>query len=60
MDFGASDGIMTDEQLAAAEAAHGPILHIPMTSGAVAVIYNLPGIGSGQLKLPVMSWQTST
>ncbi len=51
VDFGASDGIMTDDQIAAAEAAHGPILHIPMTSGAVAVIYNLEGIGSGQLKL---------
>ncbi|MFH1651882.1 MAG: phosphate ABC transporter substrate-binding protein PstS [Chloroflexota bacterium] len=51
VDFGASDGIMTDEQIAAAAAAHGPILHIPMTSGAVAVIHNLEGIGSGQLKL---------
>jgi phosphate transport system substrate-binding protein len=51
VDFGASDGIMTDEQVAAAEAAHGPILHIPMTSGAVAIVYNLEGIGSGQLKL---------
>lgn len=51
VDFGASDGIMTDEQVAAAEATHGPVLHVPMTSGAVAVIYNLAGIGSGQLKL---------
>lgn len=51
VDFGASDGIMTAEQQARAEAAHGPILHIPMTSGAVAVVYNLAGIGSGQLKL---------
>lgn len=51
VDFGASDGIMTDEQNAAAEAAGGPILHIPMTSGAVAVVYNLQGISSGQIKL---------
>jgi phosphate transport system substrate-binding protein len=51
VDFGASDGIMTDEQVAAAEAAGGPILHIPMTSGAVAVIVNLQGIQQGQLKL---------
>jgi phosphate transport system substrate-binding protein len=51
VDFGASDGIMTDEQVAAAEAAGGPILHIPMTSGAVAIIVNLPGIEQGQLKL---------
>jgi phosphate transport system substrate-binding protein len=42
---------MNDEQTAAAEAAGGPILHIPMTSGAVAVVFNLPGVQSGQLKL---------
>jgi phosphate transport system substrate-binding protein len=51
VDFGASDGIMTAEQQAKAEAAHGPILHIPMTSGAVTIIYNLAGVGTGQLKL---------
>ena len=42
---------MTDAQEAAAVAAGGPILHIPMTFGAVAVVYNLPGIATGQLKL---------
>jgi phosphate transport system substrate-binding protein len=51
VDFGASDGIMTDEQQSKAEAAGGPILHIPMTSGAVAVIYNLSNIPSGQIRL---------
>lgn len=51
VDFGASDGIMTSAQQTAAETAGGPILHIPMTSGAVAIIFNLPGIGTGQLKL---------
>jgi len=51
VDFGASDGIMTDNQTANAVAAHGPILHIPMTSGAVAIILNVSGIASGQLKL---------
>ena len=50
VDFGATDGIMTANQTAAAVAASGPILHIPMTSGAEAIIYNLPGIASG-LKL---------
>jgi phosphate transport system substrate-binding protein len=50
VDFGASDGIMTAEQQTKAENAHGPILHIPMTSGAVAVIYNIPGV-NGQVKL---------
>jgi phosphate transport system substrate-binding protein len=51
VDFGASDGIMTPGQVSAAEAAYGPIIHIPMTSGAVAIIYNLAGISNGQLKL---------
>jgi len=51
IDFGASDAIMTSDQQAKAEAAGGPILHIPMTSGAVAIIYNLSGIPSGQIKL---------
>jgi len=50
VDFAGSDGIMTDAQVTAAEGAHGAILHIPMTSGAVAVIYNLPGV-TGQIKL---------
>ncbi|MBI2305622.1 MAG: phosphate ABC transporter substrate-binding protein PstS [Chloroflexi bacterium] len=51
VDFGASDGIMTEEQIKAAEKARGSILHIPSIMGAVAVSYNLPGIPSGQLKL---------
>jgi len=51
VDFGASDGIMTDVQQTKAEEANGSILHIPMTSGAVAVIYNISGISSGKLNL---------
>jgi len=50
VDFGASDGIMSADQISKAETKSGPILHIPMTSGAVALIYNVPNIG-GQLKL---------
>ena len=51
VDFGASDGIMNDDQIAAAKAAGGDILHIAMTSGSEAVVFNLPGIKSGGLKL---------
>ncbi len=51
VDFGATDGIMTEAQEKAAEAAGGPILHIPMTAGSVAIIYNLSGVNSGQLNL---------
>src|SRR5438105_1029040 len=40
VDFGASDGPMSDENLAKAP---GKILHLPTVAGAVVVIYNLPG-----------------
>ena len=40
VDFGASDGPMTDEQLKKAPA---PLFHIPMVLGAVVATYNLPG-----------------
>jgi phosphate transport system substrate-binding protein len=40
VDFGASDGPMTDEQLKKAPAE---LLHIPTVLGAVAVTYNLSG-----------------
>jgi phosphate transport system substrate-binding protein len=39
VDFGASDGALTDEQL---KQAPGELLHIPMTAGAVVITYNLP------------------
>jgi phosphate transport system substrate-binding protein len=42
VDFGASDGPMTDEQVAQ---AGGRVLHIPMVAGAVVPVYNLAGIG---------------
>jgi phosphate transport system substrate-binding protein len=44
VDFGASDGPMTDEQIAQ---AGGRVLHIPMVAGAVVPVYNVPGIGQG-------------
>jgi len=40
VDFGASDGPMSDENLAKAP---GKILHIPTVAGAVVMTYNLPG-----------------
>ena len=47
VDFGASDGPMSDDEL---DKAPGKILHIPTVMGAVVVAYNVPGIASG-LKL---------
>jgi phosphate transport system substrate-binding protein len=46
VDFGASDGPMTDEQLAQAKQK---ILHIPTVLGAVVPAYNIPGF-NGELK----------
>ncbi len=43
VDFGASDGPMSDENLAKAP---GKILHIPTVAGAVVMTYNLPGAPS--------------
>jgi phosphate transport system substrate-binding protein len=40
VDFGASDGPMSDENLAKAP---GKILHIPTVAGAVVMTYNIPG-----------------
>jgi phosphate transport system substrate-binding protein len=40
VDFGASDGPMSDENLAQAP---GKILHIPTVAGADVITYNLPG-----------------
>lgn len=46
VDFGASDGPMSDEQLAKAKVK---ILHIPTVLGAVVPAYNVPGV-SGELR----------
>lgn len=42
VDFGASDYPLNDEQTKNAEAAGGPVVHVPVTMGAVSVGYNLP------------------
>jgi phosphate transport system substrate-binding protein len=42
VDFGASDYPLNDEQTKNAEASGGPVVHIPVTMGAVSVGYNLP------------------
>ena len=46
VDFGASDGPMSDEQLKEAQVK---ILHIPTVLGAVVPAYNVPGI-NGEIK----------
>ena len=44
VDFGATDTPMTDAQLALSKA--GPVLHIPVTIGAVAVSFNVPDLSA--------------
>ena len=44
VDFGASDGPMTDEQLASSKVK---IQHVPTVLGAVVPIYNLDGVAGG-------------
>ncbi len=46
VDFGASDGPMSDEQLASAKVK---IIHLPTVLGAVVPAYNIPGF-KGELK----------
>ena len=52
VDFGASDGPMSDENLAKAP---GKILHIPTVAGADVVTYNLPGNPMLQLDGPTIA-----
>ena len=47
VDFGATDGPMSDQQIAAVK---GNVLHIPTVLGAVVVTYNLPSLGATKLK----------
>jgi phosphate transport system substrate-binding protein len=52
VDFGASDGPMSDQNLAK---ANGKILHIPTVAGADVITYNLPGDPALQLDGPVIA-----
>jgi phosphate transport system substrate-binding protein len=47
VDFGATDGPMTDEQIAAVQ---GNVMHIPTVIGAVVLTYNLPSLGATKLR----------
>ena len=42
--FGCSDAPMNQKELDAAKAAGGDVIHLPVTIGAVAVVYNVPGV----------------
>ena len=57
VEFGASDGPMTDAQLKQAAEGNGgvKILHIPTVAGSEAMIYNLPGVTNLILNGPVIA-----
>lgn len=42
VDFGGTDGPMTDDQLAKAKG--GQVLHVPVAMGAAVIVYNIPGV----------------
>lgn len=48
VDFGATDGPMSEEQLAA---VNGNVVHLPTVLGAVVLTYNLPQVEGQQLTL---------
>jgi phosphate transport system substrate-binding protein len=48
VDFGATDGPMTDEQI---KSVNGNVLHVPTVMGSVVLTYNLGGVGNAKLKL---------
>jgi len=48
VDFGATDGPMTDEQI---KSVNGNVLHVPTVMGSVVLTYNLAGVGNAKLRL---------
>jgi phosphate transport system substrate-binding protein len=56
VNFGATDAPMSGTEQAAAQAGRGSaVLHIPMIIGAIAVIYNEPGLSSLKLDGPTLA-----
>jgi len=56
VNFGATDAPMTGTEQAAAQAGQGSVvLHIPTIIGAIAVIYNEPGVQSLKLDGPTLA-----
>jgi phosphate transport system substrate-binding protein len=48
VDFGATDGPMTDDEIATLA---GGVIHVPTVIGAVVITWNLPALGDTKLKL---------
>ena len=52
VDFAGSDAFLSDAQLAALK---GNALHVPLTIGPVAMLYNLPGVNTLKLDGPTLA-----
>jgi phosphate transport system substrate-binding protein len=48
VDFGATDGPMTDEQI---KSVNGNVLYVPTVMGSVVLTYNLAGVANAKLRL---------
>jgi phosphate transport system substrate-binding protein len=55
LDFGCSDAPMNKKEVDAAMKEGGEVIHIPITMGSVAVVYNLPGVEKLKLSGPVVA-----
>jgi phosphate transport system substrate-binding protein len=56
VDYAGSDAVMKpDEQAAANKRCNGTAIHIPVTAGGVAIIYNLKGVTSLNLSAPTLA-----
>src|SRR5262249_25619232 len=55
LDFGCSDAPMNAKEVEAAKAAGGEVVHIPVTIGAVPVIFSLPDVKELELTGEVLA-----
>jgi phosphate transport system substrate-binding protein len=55
IDFGCTDAPMSRKEYEAAKESGGDVLHIPVTMGAVAIVFHLPGVDSLNLTGPVLA-----
>ncbi len=53
--FGCSDAPLNKKEMDAAKAAGGDLIHIPVTIGAVAIVYNLPDVKDLKLSGEVLA-----
>jgi phosphate transport system substrate-binding protein len=56
VDYAGSDAVLKpDEQAAANKRCAGTAIHIPVTAGGIAIIYNLKGVSSLKLSAPTLA-----